>query len=153
MPIQEAAMSRVADVLSQKGREVHTVERETTTYEALEKMVRHNVGALVVTEGDGTVGIFTERDFLRRVVLQGRDPKATRVREVMSERLVCTDPDRSVEDCMAVMTHERIRHLPVVVSGRLAGIVSIGDVVRHLSAERHVEIRYLTDYITGKYPG
>ena len=116
-------------------------------------MVRHNVGALVVTEGEATAGIFTERDFLRRVVLQGRDPKVTRVREVMTERLVCTDPDRPVDDCMAVMTQERIRHLPVVVSGRLAGIVSIGDVVRHLSAERHVEIRYLTDYITGKYPG
>ena len=146
-------MSRVADILSHKGREVHTIEPGTTTFEALEKMVRHNAGALVVTEGDAVAGIFTERDFLRRVVLQGRDPKVTRVREVMSERLVCTDPDRSVEDCMAVMTQERVRHLPVVASGRLAGIVSIGDVVRHLSAEHRVEIRYLTDYITGKYPG
>jgi len=146
-------MSRVADVLSYKGREVHTIEREKTSFEALEKMVRHNVGALVVTENEATVGIFTERDFLRRVVLRGRDPKVTRVRDVMTERLVVTDPDRSVEECMAVMTQERIRHLPVVVAGKLAGIVSIGDVVRHLSAERHVEIRYLTDYITGKYPG
>ena len=146
-------MSRVADVLSHKGREVHTTGRESTTLEALEKMVRHNVGALVVIAGDETAGIFTERDFLRRVVLQGRDPKATRVHEVMTQRLVCTDPDRAVEDCMAVMTQERIRHLPVVAGGRLAGIISIGDVVRHLSAERHVEIRYLTDYITGKYPG
>jgi CBS domain-containing protein len=153
MPIQEAAMSRVADVLSHKGHEVHTIGREKTTFEALETMVRHNVGALVVTENDAIAGIFTERDFLRRVVLKGLDPKATRVREVTSERLVCTDPDRPVEECMAVMTQERIRHLPVLVGGKLAGIVSIGDVVRHLSAERHVEIRYLTDYITGKYPG
>jgi signal-transduction protein with cAMP-binding, CBS, and nucleotidyltransferase domain len=75
------------------------------------------------------------------------------VREVLTEPLVCTDPDRSVEDCMAVMTQARIRHLPVVAGGQLAGIVSIGDVVKHLSAERHVEVRYLTDYITGKYPG
>jgi len=103
-------MSRVADVLSQKGREVHTTEPETTTFEALEKMVRCNIGALVVTENDATVGIFTERDFLRRVVLQGRDPKVTRVREVMTERLVCTDPDQPVEDCMAVMNQARIRH-------------------------------------------
>ena len=146
-------MSRVADVLSYKGCEVQTIGSDATALEALERMVRHNVGALVVTKGDATIGIFTERDFLRRVVLQGRDPKATRVREVMTERLICTDPDRPVEDCMAVMTQERIRHLPVVASGRLAGLVSIGDVVRHLSAERHVEIRYLTDYITGKYPG
>lgn len=146
-------MSRVADILSYKGREVHTVGREATSFEALEHLVRHNVGALVVVDGPAIVGIFTERDFLRRVVLQGRDPKVTRVREVMTERLVCTDPDRSVEDCMAVMTQARIRHLPVVAGGQLAGIVSIGDVVKHLSAERHVEVRYLTDYITGKYPG
>jgi CBS domain-containing protein len=146
-------MSRVADVLSHKGCEVQTIGTETTTFDALEKMSRQNVGALVVTAGDTTVGIFTERDFLRRVVLEGRDPKVTRVREVMTERLIATDPDRSVEDCMAVMTQERIRHLPVVAAGRLAGLVSIGDVVRYLSAERHVEIRYLTDYITGKYPG
>jgi CBS domain-containing protein len=146
-------MSRVADVLSQKGREVHTTEPETTTFEALEKMVRCNIGALVVTENDATVGIFTERDFLRRVVLQGRDPKVTRVREVMTERLVCTDPDQPVEDCMAVMTQARIRHLPVMEGGRLAGIVTIGDMVLHHSAACRVEVHYLTDYITGKYPG
>jgi len=146
-------MSRVAQVLSHKGREVQTVEAGKSAYEALERMVRHNVGALVVTDGEATVGIFTERDFLRRVVLRGLDPRTTEVRRVMTDRLVVTDPDRPVEECMAVMTQERIRHLPVVEAGRLAGIVSIGDVVRHLSAERHVEIRYLTDYITGKYPG
>jgi len=146
-------MSRVADVLSQKGREVHTIEPETTTFEALEKMVHHNIGALIVTRGDATVGIFTERDFLRRVVLQGRDPKATRVREVMTERLVCTDPDQLVEECMAVMTQARIRHLPVMAAGRLAGIVTIGDMVLHHSAACRVEVHYLKDYITGKYPG
>jgi CBS domain-containing protein len=153
MPLLEVAMSRVADILSYKGREVHTIEREATTFEALEKIVLHNVGALVVVDGEAIAGIITERDFLRRVVLQGRDPRTTRVREAMTERLVCTDPDRPLEDCMAVMTHERIRHLPVLAAGRLAGIVSIGDVVKHISAERHVEVRYLTDYITGKYPG
>jgi len=146
-------MSRVADVLSHKGSEVHTTEPETTTFEALEKMVRFNIGALVVTENDAPAGIFTERDFLRRVVLQGRDPKTTRVREVMTERLVCTDPEQSVEDCMAVMTQSRIRHLPVMAAGRLAGIVTIGDMVMHHSAACRVEVHYLTDYITGKYPG
>ena len=146
-------MSRVADILSYKGREVHTIAREATTFEALGELVRHNVGALVVMDGETIAGIITERDFLRRIVLQGRDPRTTPVREAMTERLICTDPDRPLEDCMAVMTHERIRHLPVLSAGRLAGIVSIGDVVKHLSAERHVEVRYLTDYITGKYPG
>ena len=146
-------MGRVADILGYKGCEVHTIGREATAFEALEKMQRGNVGALVVTEAGATVGIFTERDFLRRVVLPGRDPRTTPVRDVMSERLVCTDPARPIEECMAVMTQERIRHLPVLDAGRLAGLVSIGDLVKHLSAERHVEVRYLTDYITGKYPG
>jgi len=145
-------MGRVAEILTHKGREVHTIEHEATAFAALEQMVGKNVGALVVTLGEATVGIFTERDFLRRVVLRGRDPKTTRVREVMTERLICADPERPVEDCMAIMTQERIRHLLVLEGGKLAGIVSIGDLVKHLSAERHVEIRYLTDYIPGKYP-
>jgi CBS domain-containing protein len=146
-------MSRVADILAYKGREVHTIEQEATAFAALEKMVGNNVGALVVTAAGRTLGIFTERDFLRRVVLRQHDPKTIRVREVMTERLICAEPDRPIEDCMAIMTQERIRHLPILDGSELAGLVSIGDVVKHLSAERHVEIRYLTDYITGKYPG
>jgi CBS domain-containing protein len=146
-------MSRVAEILIYKGREVHTIEGSATAFEALEKMVRANVGALVVTGGGAIAGIFTERDFLRRVALRGLDPRATKVLDVTTVRLVCADPERSLDDCMAIMTQERIRHLPVLEGGKLAGLVSIGDVVRHLSAERHVEVRYLTDYITGKYPG
>lgn len=146
-------MSLVADILAHKGREVHTTEPEAATFEALETMVRHNIGALVVTRGDALAGIITERDLLRRVVLEGRDPKATRVREVMSEQLVCTDPGQSVEDCMAVMTQARVRHLPVMEHGRLAGIVTIGDLAQHSSATCKVEVHYLKDYISGKYPG
>ena len=146
-------MARTVRQMLAGSPDVHAVAPTATVLEALQLMADKDIGAVLVLSDGALAGIFTERDFLRRVVLRGRDPKVTRVREVMSERLVCTDPDRPVEECMAVMTQERIRHLPVVVSGRLAGIVSIGDVVRHLSAERHVEIRYLTDYITGKYPG
>lgn len=146
-------MSKVADILAHKGREVHTTEPEVTVFAALEKMVRHNIGALVATRGDAVAGIFTERDLLRRVVLEGRDPKVTRVREVMSEQLVCTDPGQSVEDCMAVMTEARVRHLPVMEHGRLAGIVTIGDLAQHSSATCKVEVHYLKDYISGKYPG
>ena len=146
-------MSRIAEILRNKGREVHSIEPEASALEALEQMVRHNVGSLVVAHGGDPVGIFTERDFLRRVVLTNLDARATSVRAVMTERLICTDPERPVEDCMAIMTQQRIRHLPVLADGRLVGIVSIGDVVKHLSSERHVEVRYLTDYITGKYPG
>ncbi len=145
-------MSRVVDILAYKGRGVHVIEREATVLTAIGKMVAHNIGALVVTERGEPVGIFTERDFLRRVALDQRDPQSTRVDEVMTDRLICAEPDRSVEDCMAIMTQERIRHLPVIEGSKLAGMVSIGDLVKHVSDERHVEIRYLTDYITGKYP-
>lgn len=145
-------MGRVADILARKGSEVHTIQLDATAFEALQAMVDRNVGSLVVLDGEAIAGIFTERDYLRRVAHEGRAPQGTRVREVMTECLMCLDPDRSVQDCMAIMTQERVRHLPVLDAGRLAGLVSIGDLVKHLSAEKEVEVRYLTDYIVGKYP-
>ena len=145
-------MGRVADILARKGSQVHTIQRDATVFEALQAMVERNVGSLVVLDGDAIAGIFTERDYVRRVAHEGRTPQRTWVREVMTECLVCLDPDRSVQDCMAIMTQQRVRHLPVLVGGRLAGLVSIGDLVKHMSAEREVEVRYLTDYISGKYP-
>ncbi len=146
-------MGRVADILARKGSHVHTIQMDATVFQAIEMMVQHNVGSLLAMNGESIAGIFTERDFLRRVALEQRNPHTTRVREVMTEKLVCLDPRHSVEECMAIMSSERIRHLPVLDSGRLAGMVSIGDLVKHASAEREVEVRYLTDYITGKYPG
>jgi CBS domain-containing protein len=146
-------MGRVSEILARKGCDVHSIQRDSPVYEALEQMVLHNVGSLIVLEGETIAGIFTERDFLRRVALEQLDPKRTTVREVMTERLVCLDPERTVQECMAIMTQERIRHLPVLDGRKLAGMVSIGDLVKHLSDEREVEVRYLTDYITGKYPG
>lgn len=145
-------MSRVSDILARKGSAVHTVEPDSTVYDAIDKMVRHNVGSLVVAEGGTIHGIFTERDYLRRIVLEGRTSKSTRVADVMTKRLVCVDPSRDLEECMAIMTQERIRHLPVIENARLAGVISIGDLVKHLSRERAAQIRYLTDYITGRYP-
>jgi CBS domain-containing protein len=146
-------MGRVSDILARKGRNVHAIQKDAAVFEALEQMVRHNVGSLIVLDGEAIAGIFTERDFLRRVALEQLDPKRTAVREVMTARLMCLDPERSVQECMAIMTQERIRHLPVLDGRKLAGMVSIGDLVKHLSDEREVEVRYLTDYITGKYPG
>lgn len=143
-------MARVAEILAAKGGAVHRTGPDTTAYAAVAEMVERGVGSVVVTEGETVAGIFTERDFLRRVVLADRDPRATRVRDVMTPRLVCVEPSRSLADCMAIMTQQRIRHLPVVDGGRLAGLVSIGDLVKFLSAEREVEIRYLTEYITGR---
>ena len=146
-------MGRVLDLLRAKGREVHTVSPAATVYEAVDRMVRHNVGSLLVVEGDEIHGIITERDYLREIVLKGRTSRDTPVREVMTARVVCVGPDDTIEGCMAIMTEKRIRHLPVLEGGQLAGVISIGDVVKRLSMDQKAEIRYLTDYITGKYPG
>ncbi len=146
-------MSRVTDILKLKGSTVHTLDKRATVLEAVRTMVGQNVGSLVVTDGDAIHGIFTERDYLRRIVLEGRTSDKTTLAEVASERLVVVDPARELEECMALMTSERLRHLPVIEGGKLIGIISIGDIVKHLSSEREAEIRYLTDYISGKYPG
>jgi CBS domain-containing protein len=145
-------MSRVADLLHRKGHHVHTIEPDATVQHAVEELVRHGIGSLLVASGGDVQGIFTERDYLRRVAMPRLDPEGVRVREVMTDRLVCAEPGMSVEDCMSVMTARRIRHLPVFDGPRLAGLVSIGDLVAHLNAEREVEVRWLHDYIAGRYP-
>ena len=142
-------MSDVAKVLEGKGSEVLTIDADATVFGAIKRMVEANVGALLVTEGGNVAGIVTERDYLRRVTLEGRTEEETLVREIMTSRpLVYVTPETSVEECMAVMTERRIRHLPVFTEGRdLAGIVSIGDVVKFKSAEQDFQIRFLTEYI------
>lgn len=146
-------MSTVSAIISGKGKKVLTIDRDSSVFEAIQTMVQANVGSLIVTHGDAICGIFTERDYLRRIVLEGRTSKDTPVIEVTTERLVVVDPARSIDECMSMMTSERIRHLPVIDDGKLVGLVSIGDLVKHLSREREAEIRYLTEYISGKYPG
>ena len=142
-------MGHVSDILDGKGRDVLRVDAAATVYDAIVKMVEGNVGALLVYEGDRLAGIVTERDYLRRVTLQGRDERTTPVREIMSSELVFVGPDASIEECMAVMTERRIRHLPVLTENQdVVGIVSIGDVVKFKSKQQSFEIRYLTDYIT-----
>ena len=145
-------MPRVADLLAIKGSTVYTIDQEKSVYDAIRYMVDKNVGALIVTKEDKACGIFTERDYLRRIVLEGRTSRETQVREAMTDRLIVIDHTRDLEVCMTVMTTARIRHLPVVEDGRLAGIVSIGDIIKHLTKEQKAEIQYLTDYIAGKYP-
>lgn len=146
-------MGRVAEILRTKGSAVHSIRSDATVYDAVKAMVAQNVGSLLVTDGADVKGILTERDYLREIVLRGRTSRETLVREIMSADVIVVEPDRTVEDCMAIMTERRIRHLPVVSGGKLVGLVSIGDLVKQRAAEREVEIRYLTDYITGKYPG
>jgi CBS domain-containing protein len=142
-------MSRVRDILAAKGAAVHAVPPAATVHEAIECMVRHNIGAVLVTSGKEVVGIFTERDHLRRVTLPNLDPRTATVAGVMTRRVVYVDPDRTVEDCMTIMTQERIRHLPVLQDGAAVGMISIGDVVNHVAQQREVEVRSLTAYITG----
>jgi CBS domain-containing protein len=126
---------------------VLTVEPEAPVYQAIELMLKHSVGALLVVSSDRPCGIVTERDYLRRVALEGRQSKTTAVREIMSARLVTVDPDTTVDTCMSLMTERKIRHLPVMVAETLVGLVSIGDVVKHRLEEQRGEIRDLIDYV------
>ena len=142
-------MARVSDILGQKGGHVHSVDADASVHDAIAKMVEHNVGALVVRSGQSFVGIFTERDHLRRVTLDDRPPRSTKVRDVMTPKVICVTPDELLQGCLNIMTQERIRHLPVVDGGAVIGMISIGDLVKHLSQQHEVEIRYLTEYITG----
>jgi len=143
-------VGHVSDILDGKGRDVLQVDGSATVYEAIVKMVEGNVGALLVYEGDRLAGIVTERDYLRRVTLEGRDERTTPVREIATADLVYVGPDASIDECMAVMTERRVRHLPVLNDERVVvGIVSIGDVVKFQSKEQSVQIRFLTEYISG----
>lgn len=143
-------MGHVSDILEGKSPDVLGVDASATVYEAVAKMVEANVGALLVYEGEMLAGIVTERDYLRRVAVQGRDERTTPVREVMTRELVYVGPEASIDECMAVMTERRIRHLPVLGDDReVLGIVSIGDVVKFQSKEQSVQIRFLTEYISG----
>jgi len=141
-------VAHVSDILEQKGSNVLTIEASATVYDAIKRMVDGNVGALLVTEDGRLTGIVTERDYMRRVALEGRTEKETLVREIMSSPLVYVTPDTTVEECMGVMTERRIRHLPVLGEHReTVGIISIGDVVKFQSDQQNVQIRLLTDYI------
>jgi CBS domain-containing protein len=143
-------MANVNDILRSKGSAVHGVAPTATVYEAIERMVARNVGALVVRDGDRPCGIVTERDYLRRIAIEGRTSKATKVEAIMSTELVSVTPDTSVERCMTLMTEKRVRHLPVISGGHLKGMVSIGDVVKHLLRDKEDHIQHLTDYIQGR---
>ncbi len=142
-------MNVLAEILHEKGHEVLEVDSDATVFEAVKRMVDANVGSLLVTERGATVGIVTERDYLRRAALEGRADRETPVREIMSSPLVVATPDTPIDECMALMTDRRIRHVPVVdEDGDVVGLVSIGDVVKFKTKQQSFEIQYLTDYIT-----
>jgi CBS domain-containing protein len=142
-------LEHVSDILEEKGTHVLQIEASATVFDAIKLMVDSNVGSLLVTENGKLIGIITERDYLRRVTLEGRTERDTPVGEIMTSPLVYVTPDTSIDECMAVMTERRIRHLPVLTEGRdVAGIVSIGDLVKFRSKQQSFQIKLLTDYIS-----
>lgn len=143
-------MDTVAEILGEKGGAVIEIEGGATVFEAVKAMVEANVGALLVTDGKEIAGIFTERDYLRRIAVEGRRSRDTLVREVMSEPVICVTPETGVDETMAMMSDRRIRHAPVVEDGALVGMISIGDLVKFTSKRQSFQIQYLTDYISAR---
>lgn len=142
-------MKTVSRLLQVKGQEVWSVGPDDSVFEALELMARKNCGALLVLDDQGGLaGIFSERDYARKVILMGKASKRTPVRDIMSSEVVTVSSEQSVQQCMALMTEKRIRHLPVVDQGRLAGVISIGDVVKAVISEQEFVIEQLENYIT-----
>jgi CBS domain-containing protein len=149
----EMTSATIGDVLKKKGSTVITVEGNEPIQSALELMTRHNIGGVIITNEGAICGIFTERDYLRKVALTGIDPRTHQALDMSSCNLVAVDRSFTVREAMAIMTEQRCRHLPVMEGGRLVGIVSIGDLVKQASEDQETHIRYLTDYVSGKYPG
>ena len=143
----------VSSVLSRKNSEVWSVSPEHTVYEAIEKMAEKGVGALLVMTGDRLEGILSERDYARKVILQGRASKTTLVKEIMSSPVMFVTPEQTVDECMSILTNNRIRHLPVMQNHRVVGVLSIGDLVRWIVSEHEATIETLHQYISASYPG
>jgi CBS domain-containing protein len=142
-------MTAVGHILDQKGRQVWSVAPGNTVYDAIKMMADNDVGALLVLDGSQIVGIVTERDYARNVFLKGRASPQTLVGEIMQRNVVCVEPDKSIEECMAIMSAKRVRHLPVIDAGELSGIVSIGDLVKTIISDREFAIEQLEHYIRG----
>lgn len=142
-------MKTVRQLLEIKGKHVCSVSPDTTVYSALKVMDENNVGALLVLDRGELVGIFSERDYARKVALRGKSSRDTRVQEIMTEKVDCVSPSQSVHECMGLMTKKHVRHLPVMESNQLAGVISIGDVVKAVISEQEFTIEQLESYITG----
>lgn len=149
--------THVHNILEAKGNDVVTIRQGATVYDCIETMVKHNVGSIIVLDDDGIAGIFTERDYLRRIALEGRTSKTTVVDDVMTRDVLAVHPNETVRNCMTLMTEAKCRHLPVVNDdGRLVGIISIGDCVKEVSRDALAQVShlegYIQTYIMGRYP-
>ncbi len=143
-------MYSVKDILDEKGYEVLRIDPEATVYEALKKMAGKNVGALLVEKDGKVVGVFSERDYARKIILMGKSSKESKVGELLSERIFYVKPTTTTTECMQIMTDHRVRHLPVMENNKLVGIVSIGDIVNKIIQSHKNTIKQLEDYILGK---
>lgn len=142
-------MTTVQQLLNEKGHDVLSIHPDDSVFYAIQLMAKENVGALVVMENDRPVGIFTERHYARSVFLKGKSSPKTRTREIMTTDVICARPEQTVEECMAVMTSKRVRHLPVLYEARVVGIVSIGDLVKSIIEDQNFTIERLEHYIRG----
>lgn len=142
-----------AAILETKGREVYGISPDATVFEAIQQLAARNIGALLVLDQGRLIGFFSERDYTRKVALQGRSSKETRVREVISGRVVVVAPATPIPECMRLMTSNRIRHLPVLEGDQVLGVISIGDLVNFIMGAQRATIEQLHSYIAGGYPG
>jgi CBS domain-containing protein len=143
-------MATVRQILDLKTpRVVVTLSPDATNYEALQLMAKHNIGCVAIVENERLVGLLTEREYARRIVLQGKTSRHTPIRETMIDKLLVVDPDKTVEDCMKLMSDKHIRYLPVIDKDEFVGIVSIGDVVKTMLAQQRQNIEHLERYISG----
>lgn len=144
-------MKTVDDILNKKGRKTFVISPQAPVFDALQIMADKGIGALIVTENDQVVGIISERDYARKVILQGKASKTLPVSHIMTQEVQCVTPQATIDECMALMTRKRIRHLPVLEAGKLVGVISIGDVVNAIISDQAATIDQLHNYITGKY--
>lgn len=142
-------MKTIKQLLDEKGHDVVSIQASDSVFDAIKLMAEKGIGALVVMEGPKLAGIVSERDYARKIILQGRSSQSTPVRNIMSSPVVCTRPGHTVEECMALMTEKRIRHLPVLDGAELIGMISIGDLVKSIIAEQQFVIEQLESYISG----
>lgn len=142
-------MKKVRDVLQIKGTEIYSIGPDDPVYEAIKVMAEHRVGALMVLDGNHLIGIISETDYARKIVLKNRTSANTPVREIMTGRVLYVDPEQDIGECMALMTEKRFRHLPVMENGELKGVISIGDLVKAIIDEQMFTIEQLERYITG----
>jgi CBS domain-containing protein len=142
-------MTTIRQLLSEKPGTVYTIHPDSTVFDAIAKMAEHDIGSLVVMDGEKPVGIITERHYARNVVLKGKTSPTTPVRDIMERRVICARPEQTVEQCMALMSEKRVRHLPVLEGKKVIGIVSIGDLVKSIIGDQKFIIEQLEHYIHG----